>query len=121
MTKKLDKMLTKKKGRRRQPKERKMTKKERLAVRGINLSVGYKKAMELLAEHIKEQKRPVPAVILSSENPAAQFAIEMYQEIGQWDGHALSPLHLRRNKEAAGVHATRRDAGNHQGNIPRTV
>jgi len=85
MTKKLDNMLTKKKTRRKkQPKERKMTKKERLAVRGVKLKVGYKRTMELMAEHIKEQKRPIPPVILNNSDPASQFAIAMYHEIGQW-------------------------------------
>lgn len=84
MTKKLDKMLTKKKTRRKQPKEKKMTKKQRLAVRGVVLKVGYKRAMELMAEHIKEQKRPIPPVMLANKDPASQFAITMYNEIGQW-------------------------------------
>jgi hypothetical protein len=84
MTKKLDKMLAKKKTRRRKVKEKKLTKKQRLAIRGVTLSVGYKKAMELMAEHIKEQGRKVPAVYLGNKDPASSFAIAMYHEIGQW-------------------------------------
>jgi len=83
MTKKLDKMLEKKK-RLKKPNAKKMTKKQRLAARGVSLSVGYKKAMELMAEHIKGQKRSVPAVYLGNNDPAASFAIAMYSEIGQW-------------------------------------
>jgi len=85
MTKKLEKMMANKKTRmKKPPKEKKMTKKQRLAARGVSLSVGYKKAMELMAEHIKEQKRSVPSVYLGNKDPASSFAIAMYSEIGQW-------------------------------------
>ncbi|MCK5644848.1 MAG: hypothetical protein KAJ19_28875 [Gammaproteobacteria bacterium] len=91
MTKKLQKMMksASKKKRTKKVKEKKLTKKERLAVRGIKLVVGTKRAMELMCEHVKMQKHPVPPVVLRSENPASQFSIAMYSELGKWDDQNL--------------------------------
>lgn len=87
MTKKLQSMMksASKKKRMKKVKEKKLTKKERLAVRGIKLIVGTKRTMELMCEHIKVQKHSVPPVVLRSENPASQFSIAMYSELGKWD------------------------------------
>lgn len=88
MTKKLQKMLKKpraKKKKRVAPRDRKPSRRERLAIRGIVMKLGYKKSMVLMCEFITEQGRSVPAVYLSHKDPAPAFLISMYYEIGKWD------------------------------------
>ncbi len=91
MTKKLEKMLSvsrrKKKKKGRKPKKKKLTTKQALATRGLTLArtIGLKKAMEIMCEHIEVQRHKVPAIDLRSDDPAAKFMIEMYSELSRWD------------------------------------
>lgn len=91
MTKKLEKMLSvsrkKKKRRSKKSKTKKLTTKQALATRGITLArtIGLKKAMEIMCEHIEVQRHKIPAVDLMSDDPAANFMIAMYRELSSWN------------------------------------
>lgn len=90
MTKKLQKMIKNPKPKVRKKKEKKLTKKQRLAVRGVTLHVGVRKTIDLMAEHIREQGLSVPTVDLSSKDPASKFSIHMYASIGKWGDNHLA-------------------------------
>lgn len=89
MTKKLQRMMKDPKPKIRKIKVKKLTKRERLAVRGITLHVGVKKTIDLMTGHIKEQRLAMPVVDLSVDDPTSKFVIQMYLCIGKWD-----PKHL---------------------------
>lgn len=86
MTKKLQKMMkkpSKKKAKRKRKK--KIPARDRAKHRGITFIVGEKRAMEILYDVIKFQHHKVPAINLFIEDPAADFCINMYQEIASWE------------------------------------
>lgn len=84
MTKKLDRMLKPRK-KVKKKRTRKRLKKDACVHRGVKFSVGIKRAIDLMVEAIQMQGHSVPSVNLYSEDPAAMFAINMYEEIGSWD------------------------------------
>jgi len=91
MTKKLQKMIREPKpGKPIVIKNKKLTKKQRLAIRGVKLHVGVRKTIDLMAEHISAQNLAIPSVNLSSKDPASAFAIKMYAAIGRWDAKHLA-------------------------------
>lgn len=84
MTKKLDRMLKPRK-KVKKKRTRKRLKKDACVHRGVKFSVGIKRAIDLMVEAIQMQGHSVPSVNLYSDDPAAMFAINMYEEIGSWD------------------------------------
>lgn len=84
MTKKLDKMM--KSHPKKKPRRRKKTPpKDRAKHRGVVLSIGEKRAMEILYDVIKFQGHKVPVINLFMDDPASDFCINMYKEIASWD------------------------------------
>ena len=88
MTKKLDRMLKPRK-KAKKKRTRKRLPKDACVHRGVKFSVGIKQAIDLMVDAIRMQGHSVPSVNLYSEDPAAMFAINMYEEIGSWSDAAL--------------------------------
>ena len=92
MTKKLQKMMKKpsKKKKKVKRKRKRIPAKDRAKHRGITLTVGEKRAMEILYDVIKFQGHKVPAINLFLEDPAADFCINMYAEFASWEYKSLT-------------------------------
>lgn len=50
----------------------------------LKITVGQKRAMEILCETIEAQGRKPPRLRLKNDNPVSDFVLAMYEEIGQW-------------------------------------